>query len=182
MKKDFFVNYENLEAGLFVFTRSTDVVGRVIQAARKILKNKGAPTHVGIITEDHGQLFITEQTLRGLEERSLERYTKKSNRIVAVMKYTKGTPRKINQAQRYLAEIRRRALENSKYDFVGLLSFVFPFVKPDKNRQWCSENCASILKMMGAAWIDKVEIAPDELLKKMVDSGECELRLAFYRP
>jgi hypothetical protein len=181
MKKDFYVNYENLEAGLFVFTRSTDIVGRLIQAVRKILTDKSAPNHVGIITEDNGQMFITEETGRGLEERSLERYTKKSNRIVAVMKYTKATPRKIKKVQRYLAEIRRRALENSKYDFVGLLSFVFPFAKPDKNRQWCSENCASILKMMGASWVDRVEIAPDELLKKMVDSGECELRLGFYR-
>lgn len=184
-QKSFKINYPNLQPLLIGFTRASGIIAWGIQLFRGILKDKAAPNHAFIVTEDHGQYFATEETLSGLQECSLEQYTKKGNRIVAMYSWVGFNDRNVRETvQRYLAEIRRRAGENSKYDFQGLLSFIPGlklFFKPDPTRQWCSENVATILKSFGATFIDKVELAPDQLMKKLSDkSDECKAFLNYY--
>lgn len=181
----FKLDYDSIPVLAIGFTRSTSLIARGIQLVRGILNDKAAPNHAFIVTEDHGQLFATEETFDGLKEQSLEEYTKDSNRIVALYLWN-GFDDALTRykVQRYLAEIRRRNAEPSKYDWKGLFSFVPGFktvVKPDPKRQWCSENCASILKQNGAKFINKVEIAPDELLKAMQGTDECRAILGYYK-
>jgi hypothetical protein len=178
------LNYRTIPILAVGFTRSTSPFSRAIQLFRGILGDKSAPNHAFLVTSDHGQLFATEETAFGLEERSMERYTKPSDRIVA-MYFWRGFDDRTatNAAQRYLAEIRRRAGEAAKYDFKGLLSFVplvNKFVKPDPKRQWCSENCASVMQGFGAKFIKDIHVSPDQLLKIMRDSGECQAVLNYY--
>jgi len=179
------INYGKIPALAIGFTRADDIVSHLIQFFRGILKNKAAPNHAFIVTEDHGQLFATEETIHGLREMSLEEYTTPENRIVAMYEWEGFHDRNIREnVQRSLAEIRRRAGEESRYDFKGLLSFIpglKVFFKPDPKRQWCSENCASIMKTFGAKFINKVEISPDELLKIMQNTEECKAVLNYYQ-
>lgn len=181
----FKLDYDAIPILAIGFTRSTSLIATSIQLVRGILTDKAAPNHAFIVTEDHGQLFATEETFGGLKEQSLEEYTKDSNRIVAMYLWNGFDNSMVRyQVQRYLAEIRRRNAEPSKYDWKGLLTFVPGFkkvCKPDPKRQWCSENCASILKNNGANFINKVELAPDELLKAMQQSDECRAILGYYQ-
>jgi len=143
------------------FSRSTTILGRLIQLFRGILRDKNAPNHSFFVTEDHGQFFATEETFSGLVENSLEKYTKKNDVTLR------------EKALEHLAEIRRRAAEESRYDWKGILSFlplIGKLIKQDPKRNWCSENCTTILKLFNAPGIMKVGVAPDELLK-MIDEN-----------
>jgi len=171
---NFKLDYDAIPVLAIGFTRANTPLAKAIQLMRGILKDKSEPNHTFIVTEDHGQLFATEETLGGLKEQSLEQYTKEGNRIVAMYLWNGfDSPLIKYKVQRCLAEIRRKAAEPSKYDWKGLFSLVPGFkkiVKPDPKRQWCSENCASVLKANGAKFISKVEITPDQLLKAMQQS------------
>jgi hypothetical protein len=165
----FKINYQNIPVLSIGFTRSNSIIAKGIQLFSGILKDKGAANHAFLVTEDHGQLFATEETIHGLQENSLEEYTGQGNRIVAMYTWNGfNDPSKRESAQRYLAEIRRRAKENSKYDTKGLFTFV-PivkyFVKADTERQWCSENVASVLQTYGAECITETKLRPDQLQK-----------------
>ena len=182
----FRLNYPNIPILAVGFTRSNSFIGgaiRFIRGGFKAVGDKSFCNHAFLVTIDHNQKFATEETPQGLMELSLEQYVKSSNRIVA-MYYWNGwdIDGKQEAAMTYLAEVRRRMMESSRYDFIGLLKFVpvlRRFVKFDKKRQFCSENCASVLKKFGASFIDKTELAPDQLLKIMqdncLDSTECVL-------
>lgn len=157
------INYQNVPVLAIGFTTANSIMSKLIAFFQ------GVPTHVFFVTEDHGQLFATEETVHGLQENSLEKYTSPDNRIVAMYTWNGFlSPSTREFVQRRLAEIRRRAKEESKYDFKGLFSFVpglKKFVKPDRKRQWCSENVASILKNYGCPDIKKTAISPSELIK-----------------
>lgn len=175
------IDYSKIPVLAVGFTRSTSLFAKAIQLVRGILNDKAMPNHAFLVTCDRGQLFATEETLDGLEERSLEEYAKEGNRIVAMYYWQLWTVEKREDALNYLAEIRRRKTEESRYDWKGLLWFLNKRVKPDPKRQWCSENCASMLKKYGASWIGDTHLAPDELLKLMQKSGECEAVLGYYK-
>lgn len=179
------LNYPNIPVLAVGFTCSDSFIGGAIRFFRggfKAVMDKSFCNHAFLVTEDHGQKFATEETAKGLMELSLEQYTKSSNMIVA-MYYWDGWDNKDKalEAMTFLAETRRRRMENSRYDFFGLLKFVpvlNRFFKFDKKRQFCSENCASVHKKFGASFIDKVELAPDQLIKIM--KKECKEILAYY--
>lgn len=175
------IDYSKIPVLAVGFTRSTSPFARAIQAVRGILHDKAAPNHAFLVTCDRGQLFATEETLSGLQERSLEEYTRPGNRIVAMYYWRLWTLEKREAALDYLAEIRRRREEEARYDLKGLLSFVLPWVKPDKRRQWCSENCASIMQKYGADFIKNVHVTPDQLFKIMQKSDDCTAVLGYYK-
>lgn len=172
--KKYVINYPALPILAITFTRGKNIVSRGIQFFRKGLLDKAFPNHAFLITSDHGQLFATEETAGGLAENSLELYTKNRNKIVAMYRWVGFSDTIVAEtAETYLAEIRRRRTEESRYDFKGLLSFIpgiKKFFKPDPRRQWCSENVASILKRFGCPVIDKIEIAPDQLKRLCEDN------------
>lgn len=157
------INYMNIPVLAIGFTNANSLISKLITLFQ------GSPTHVFFVTEDHGQLFATEETIHGLQENSLEKYTSQNNQIVAMYTWDGfNDESKRDFVQHKLAEIRRKAKENSKYDWKGLFSFVpgfKKFVKPDRNRQWCSENVASVLQTYGCTEIKKVTISPAELYR-----------------
>ena len=179
------INYRNIPVLAICFTHSTDFIGTAIRFFRGNLKDRNFPNHAFLVTEDHGQLFATEQTLGGLKENSLEEYTEPDNKIVSVYTWIGfNDPAKRETAQQYLAEIRRRHGENSEYDVNGILSFlpVFKwFYKPDPKKQWCSENVASILKIYGCDLIKDSRLTPDQLEPLLKNHPEqFAVREGFY--
>lgn len=179
------INYPEIPVLAIGFTRSTDIIGKAIRFFSGVSpKNTNAPNHAFIVTEDHGQLFATEETLSGLQEKSLEEYSKSGNRIVAMYEWSGFKDINVRgNVQKLLAETRRKNGEESKYDFKGLFSFVpivKRFIKPDPKRQWCSENCASIMKAFGATFISETEITPDKLLEIMRSNMECYAVTNYY--
>lgn len=44
--------------------------------------------------------------------------------------------------------------EGLKYDYLGVLGFVIPFIKDRKNRWFCSEICSEALKQFNIIYID----------------------------
>ena len=183
----FKINYPALQPLTVLFTRGSGLVSGGIALVRhglSGLQDPGFPTHALLVTEDNTQLFGTEETPAGLVENSLEKYTDSSNRIVAAYRWDgwKEGNRAV-YAMEYLATIRRRNLESSRYDFFGLLSFVpglKRLFKPDPQKQWCSENVASIHKSYGASFIDKTTLSPDQLLLLMQASPDCYCILNYY--
>jgi hypothetical protein len=212
------INYPEIPVLAVAFTRGNDPMGFLIALIRggcKAAFDLNFPTHAFVVTEDHMQLFATEETMFGLQEDSLEIYNKSKNRIVdmyfwkqwdslmhfpkfipheATRKYSESIsqeePRQYPEilrkeaAQIFLSRIRRLRKESSKYDFIGLLTFLHIFgklFKPSKYRQWCSENCAKLLKHFGAGFITETHIAPDELLDAMIGSPECIKISNFYK-
>lgn len=161
------INYRNIPVLAIAFTRSTSLIGTAIRFFRGNIRDKAFPNHAFLVTEDHGQLFATEETFSGLVENSLEEYSTSSNQIVSMYSWIGFNDIGVREsALQYLAEIRRRRAEDSKYDFKGILSFVpglKVFFKPDTKKQWCSENVSSILKQYGGAFIKDVHVAPDQL-------------------
>jgi len=185
--KKFRLNYPVIPILAVGFTRSDTFIGGAIRFFRggfKAIGDKSFCNHAFLVTSNHGQKFATEETPQGLMELSLEQYVKPSNRIVAMYYWTGwDVDDRREAALSHLAEIRRRMLENSRYDFIGLLKFVpilKRFVKFDEKRQFCSENCASVLKKFGASFISKPELAPDQLLKVMQSTAECFAVLGYY--
>lgn len=180
------MNYATIPVLATGFTRSHSFMGRTIQAVRGGLFDAAFPNHALLTTPDRGQIFATEETFDGLRQNSMDQYLDASNRIVA-MYYWSGWDDQVrrNEALDYLAYIRRKqgdkCTKTGKYDHFGLLSFVFPrLVKPDKTRQWCSENIASLHKKFGAKWVKKCEISPDQLLALMKGSDKCKAVLGYY--
>jgi len=57
-----------------------------------------------------------------------------------------------------------REQAGKKYDYLGILGFVFPFVKDAKNRWFCSEICSEALKQVEYLDIkDSAKISPVKL-------------------
>ena len=174
------INYPVLPILATFFTKGQDLFGWLINVFAP-----GPCGHAGLITDDHGQKFATEED-NGLKENSLEEYTSDKNRIVA-MYYWVGWDdiAKNEEAQQYLAEIRRRRAENSRYNWAGLLSFVpvlkeLPFVKKAVAgpRQWCSENVLSIHDRFGfnSGWVGRPPSpAQLEILIQKRDDVKCIL-------
>ena len=179
----FKINYTNIPVLAIGFSRSSSLFAKGIQLVRGILGDKSEPNHAFFVTEDHGQLFATEETIHGLVENSLEEYTGSRDRIVAMYIWEGfNDASKREDALKFLAEVRRKRNENSRYDFKGLLSFVpvlKKFFKPDPKRQWCSENVASLLNTYGAG-IGEEHITPDQLLKIVQEKSDFKAVLGYY--
>jgi hypothetical protein len=172
------INYPELPVLAVAFTHGLGPVGLAISAV-----TKSPYRHSLLITNNWGQKFGTEETFHGLQENSLEKYTKQSNRIID-MWYWRGWDDKVRaeEALCFLAEIRRKAGEQSKYDFKGLLSFVFPkLFKPDPKRQWCSENCLSTHVRFGFKTDYKPDRASPGILRGIMStSAECLHFTRYY--
>jgi hypothetical protein len=146
------LNYDGIPVLAAAFTDGKAVQDYLIHAFAP-----GDCTHALIITQDNGWKFGTEETISGLQENSLEKYTKPDNRIVAMYYWTGwDDPVRRAKAEEHLAEIRCKRKENSRYNLWGLLEFV-PFVKDWEwvkkaakgPEQWCSEDVLYIHDFCG---------------------------------
>lgn len=194
MKNEFEFNYDKIPVLAIGFSRAGSLFGgliRLFSGGIKAIADKAFANHSLAITQSRGQKFATEETVKGLFENSLEPYRIVKNRIVAMYYWTGfDDPEIRGAALDYLAYLRRKQgdceTKLGKYNFKGLFSKI-PFIgklkcfTPDPESEWCSENCASLMKRFGASFIDKTEIRPDELLEIMRNSPECKVVLGYYK-
>jgi hypothetical protein len=190
------LNYPAIPILSVGFTRGEGFVGnaiRLIRGGRKAVHDTSFPNHAfltGMLNNEKNKICI-EETFDGLKPQSLDQYLYSDNRIVS-MYYWKGwdDPVRRNEALDYLAYLCRKQgdkkTKEGKYNPWGLFSFV-PIIgkwkcfQPDPVEEWCSENCASVHKKFGAPFIDKVEVAPDELEPIMKSSPECIRLFNYYK-
>ena len=161
------------------------------RGGRKAVKDPAFPCHTLIFNWDRGQLFCTEETLKGLKENSIEKYRDPDNRIISVLYWT-GWDDSVrrNEALDYLAYLRRKQGDEStdlgKYDWPGLGSFMpgirlLPWFKPDPVKDWCAENDLSVMKKFGCPWITKTTLAPDQAYLLMKDQKDVRRILNYYK-
>lgn len=116
-------------------------------------KRNEIATHVGIIVEFHGQLFIAEMLGDGLQINPLSRYTTKKNRfildVVRLRNMTAGQKRDI---QHRIALDRRYGLE---YDWRGVFSFLNRKVKHSEKKYFCSEYVSFLLHEYAGAILSR---------------------------
>ena len=190
------LNYPAIPVLAICFSRSTDFAGNGIALVRGgigAVCDKAYPCHAFVVTVDRGQKFATEETLKGLVENSLENYTTKKNRIVAMYTWDGWTKKDIEACLDELALIRRRHGESSKYDFGGLFIFVkeklpkfLQWMIPAKinpESQWCSENVLyTVLDKHGfnSGWKKDRPPSPDELLGIVNNRQDCKCVLNYY--
>jgi hypothetical protein len=134
-----------------------DLCGKLIRIGERENYAPGddtTPTHAGFITSDRGQFFATEMNPE-LRESSLEEYVGSKVQMIELWRYQQWAPEKKNSAQDYLAYLRRKNQENSRYDLRGAIMSSplgkrlfgwLPFMKNDSKRWFCSEEVCSIMK------------------------------------
>jgi hypothetical protein len=190
------LNYPCIPVLAVGFSRSTSIVGNLIRFFRggfKAVGDPGFPNHAFLIVSWHGQKFAAEETAEGLKMDSLEQYSGKGERITEMYYCTCfDDPVKkkdsLDRISYILREQGNRHTKLGKYQTGGLFSFLH-LASPDasgKDAEWCSENCADILKNYGKVpWIKDVHLAPDQLLNLMMfqKTGECscEAVLNYYK-
>ncbi len=129
------------------------VVIRVENAGWDHAFDRDIPNHTGFLTSDRSNFFATEQTNRGLQVNSLEKYRMNNRQIIRVWRW-KGFDNDLvrEDAMNYLAYLRRKRKE---YDWFTL--FTYPKIlrwlrfgkKDDDSTEICSENIFRVLMKYG---------------------------------
>lgn len=141
------VNYEALKGLDVVFTGGKGFLPAIIREVETGENKYNIPTHVGLIIDVHGQKLLVEAVKEGVRINTLKDYLgKKRKWIICIKRHEQLTDDKRELGQKMLAEIVRKGIE---YDTKGLFSFLFKFVKQDKNKYFCSELVATIYKYLG---------------------------------
>lgn len=177
------INYSRLR-GMDIFMTAnmlpSGIIIRLVRLGVRKMFSMKHPNHTGFVTENSGQFFATEMRMSGIAQRSLNVYTKKSNRIIRVWRWKRFDNDLLRaRAQEHLARLIRIQLE---YDTGGLVAFtrvikrVLPWVKNSNKKDFCSENGFLVLKRFGlrgypSEW-DSRPPAPDELDSFFLASGE----------
>ena len=180
------INY-NLPELAIGFTRSKDFIGRLIQFFRRGLHSSVFPNHAFFVVYFNWQVFVIEETLSGLRLNSIDEYRKDSNRISCIWYWGGFSDVVIKQRalDRMTYILRKQGDPDTrlgKYDLVGLLKFVpiiGRWIQPSREAEWCSENCADILKFSGCPWVTDIHLAPDELARLMSNQGSCREERAY---
>lgn len=177
------INYSRLrEMDVFMSSNMypSGMVVRLVRAGIRRVFSMKVPAHGGFITKSNGQFFATEMALRGIVEVSLQKYTKKSNRIIRIWRWKRFDQDILRaKAQEHLSRLRRISLE---YDPGALLAFtrvlkrIVPWVKNSHKKDFCTENVFLTLRRYGLRgypprW-DKRAPAPDELDSWMRLNGD----------
>ena len=120
------------------------LVTRIVTAGLGNAWNHKVPVHTGIVVEWDGQLLCAEMGASGLEINPLSKYEGKGNRsIMNVSRHPLFMDaERARYAQRRIIEDYRRSEDGRKgvkYDYKGLLEFVFHRIKDNPKRYYCSE-------------------------------------------
>lgn len=157
MKKRIELDYSKLKPCDVVITGGVGLFGYAIRLVTGGWKNRRnrheIATHVGIVVEFHGQLFVAEMLGGGLTINPLSRYTAKKTRfildVVRLRGITAGQKRDIQQR---IAVDRRYGLE---YDWRGVFSFLNRKVKHSEKKYFCSEYTSYLLHEYAGAIISR---------------------------
>ena len=116
------------------------------------------PNHAGFLYSIRGQWFAAEVAGRGITLTSLDKYRTDKNVILHTMRYDQFE--NVTVREKFMDEmslwIRRR--QDTGYDLWGALSAsiglhkIFPWLKNDKKKEFCSEDVYSWLKKFGAVF------------------------------
>ena len=137
------VNYPVLRAGDLVFTggkKPFDYITRWVTKDFKNRRNYEVATHVGMLVNFWGQLFIAEMVGRSgwLEINPLSKYLNKRRKFIIDIKRTPVLQHMpfLKATMSQIALDYRRGLE---YDYKGLVEFVMKDIEDDPNKDICSE-------------------------------------------
>ena len=175
MKKKLEINYLKLRPCDVVVTGGVGLFGYAIRAVtggwKKRRKRHEIATHVGIVVEFHGQLFIAEMLGKGLKINPLSRYTGKTKRfILEVSRLRNITAGQKREIQQRIAIDRRYGLE---YDWRGVFSFLNRKIKHSEKKYFCSEYTAFLLHTYAGAVLSRkpCHISPTDF---QIPTGELE--------
>jgi hypothetical protein len=141
------INYDVLQPCDIVFTTSLSLIADGIRTREanwtKMFDTK-LSTHVGIIlpmgTTDVSVYAIAEMLGDGLKINSLSDYVNKGfwgERIVDIKRFEPFTNKTNNLM--VIKQIMQWWKEGKKYDYVGIIKYVLPFLKDRKSEFYCSE-------------------------------------------
>ena len=139
------MRYENIKPGDVVITGGRGAVANTVRfgtAGVRNMFNKDIATHVGIVIEIHGQLFIAEMKGgKGLQINSFKTYTKARRRwIIDIVRHPEMAEAKREMIQMRIAKDYRYMLE---YDTLGAISFALP-VEQCSEKEYCSEYVVTL--------------------------------------
>jgi hypothetical protein len=157
MSKDIFnIDYSKLKSLDIVFTHARNPAAGLIRIG-ETGKLSGAwdrsiVNHVGLITEDWGQYYLTEVKGDGPEENSLDLYKKTGNQILCIWRWDgfEQHPERIEAGLRYLSMWRRRK-QGKGYDWFGAIRSsewvrkLLPWLRQDESKPFCSESVYDFL-------------------------------------
>jgi hypothetical protein len=140
------LNYDNIKVGDIICTTSLDPIAfgiRIKEAGVKNMFNAKIATHVGIVVpigpENTRMLAIAEMSNR-LKINSLNDYLNKGyfgKRIVCIRRFEPFQEKPIQDA--LVKQIFSWWEAGKKYDYAGVLKYVFPFLKDKDEKFYCSE-------------------------------------------
>lgn len=111
-------------------------------------------THVLFMTLDHGQWMATEMQLRGIVEGSFDKYlVGRKSKLHSVYRWDGFDDPEVRA--RVLAHLAYLRQQKKRYDLRGailrnrVVRFLFPFIKENKETEYCSENITRILIWQG---------------------------------
>jgi hypothetical protein len=113
---------------------------RIVTAGIRKAFDHTIAVHTGVLVDFHGQLLVAEMGPKGLGINSLHRYRKEGGRrwVITFRRNSAYDDTAVREtAQKRIAKDRRKTIQ--KYDYKGLLEFVFKRVKDNPKRTYCSE-------------------------------------------
>jgi hypothetical protein len=152
------------------------------RAAWRAMRNKDRnyAGHAGFITTQHGQLFISEMTPRGMRENPFEVYRGRKNRIIEVYHWSGFNYLDVRRkGEERMAWLRRKGRE-LKYDWWGAITSswlgrkVFFWKRNDPERDFCSENVINVLSYCGHPGPFPEHQYPEEVRQWMRSRSEFE--------
>jgi len=160
------MRYANIKPADIVITGGRGAVANVVRFGTAGVSNmfdKEISTHVGVVIEIHGQLFIAEMKGgKGLQINSFKTYTQARRRwIIDVVRPPEMTEAKREMIQMRIAKDYRYMLE---YDTLGALSFALP-VEECSEKEYCSEYVVTLFTHARIYFNLKHPVSPWDLQK-----------------
>lgn len=121
--------------------------GSGLRAAFRAARSRQYADHAGFITTQHGQVYATQQTPRGMREGSLDDFRGTRCAIIAVKRWTGWNVDGMREWGEQEMARKRRYMHEVRYDLWGAITSswlgrkLFPNARADDRRTFCSEDC-----------------------------------------
>lgn len=128
---------------------------RGVQAAFRGADSRAMADHAGFVTENHGQMFVTEMSPAGMRENPFEDYRTKRCRILEVWRWKGFDDSTVRATALQEMERKRRHGKELEYDWWGAITSswlgakLFPNAKQDPRRAYCSEDVVDMIVRYG---------------------------------
>ena len=186
------INFDAVPEMSVGFPQGNDFFGWTERLALGQLFNANCPTHAFMVINVTGMKFVLEECADGQRLYSLNEFSNRNDKIIYMCRWTGWNETNSEIVTAHALDVISSGGPQSKYDLAGLFSFI-PivnwFVKPDPQKQWCSENVASYHndgkkitdgKDGGSPLFPKITLSPYELMKEMKSRSEFEEIKNYY--